>query len=543
MATAAQARSIDVRLGRYELVRRLARSELTELWLARISGAADFQRHVVIKQIRDNRASDQPFVQSFIAEARIAGRLHHHNIVQLEDIGEDQGHYYLTMDYVHGESLRRVLARLHERKELMPLEHVLSIAGAVAAALHHAHEAGIVHRAVTPGNIIVDYDGNVKVLDFGIAKALGSKAAYMAPEACTGQLVDRRADVFALGVVLHEAVTGRRLFKGESDALTKSTITHGVVPRASQHRKDLPQALDALIAKAHARLTGERYQTTDELRLALEPIAAKYGPVMPSALASYMKQLFGTRAEPWHDTKELVVAPIDFDGNGNGLALPPEQTRAETDMPTAVRSMPIGEITQVDVKPPVHEPASKSAAQESTAIVAPLSIEGSIETPYKLGRRRKLMWLAASAIIACAAMIVVLAMTAGPTPPSAPIAQHAAEHAKPAPPKAPVQAEPAAIPWEKRTWANTEAAKAATPPAPEPKAEPAPAPEPAAVPEPEPEPVRVVEAPPAPKTAPTPAPRHRKSVVARTPKSKPATKPAAKPKSWDPNALFYGKKP
>src|SRR5262249_32731440 len=156
-------------------------------------------------------------------------------------IGQEAGEYFFTMEYVHGEDLRRVLSKLSRTQRMMPLEHVVSIVMSVASALHYAHELrgsdrkplDIVHRDVSPANVIVAYDGNVKVVDFGIAKAaerstetksgtLKGKVAYMAPEQCNGRQVDRRSDVFALGIVLYELVTVRRLFKGDTDFLTMS---------------------------------------------------------------------------------------------------------------------------------------------------------------------------------------------------------------------------------------------------------------------------------------------------------------------------------
>jgi len=330
------------KLGRYEIVKRLASGELADLLLARPS-AGSSERHIIIKQLRDDQAKDAAFVKVFVAEARLASVLHHHNVVQVQDIGEEGGRPYLAMEYVHGEDVRTILARLHDRGEAMPIEHLVTIGKSVAAALHHAHEQlgadkrplGIVHGDVSPANILVGYDGNVKVADFGIAKAAlqatatqtsmrTGKGSYLAPEQCLGQGVDRRSDVFALGIVLHELATVRRLFKGESDFHTMMTIVDGTVPRPSQHRKDLPEELDKIILKALSRSPADRYQTAAELRTALDRFATKAKlTTSMTALADYMKQLFGVRLEPWlDDTKATAVATIDFDGAAAGLAQP-----------------------------------------------------------------------------------------------------------------------------------------------------------------------------------------------------------------------------
>jgi serine/threonine-protein kinase len=202
---------------------------MAELLLARASGIEGFARHVVIKRIRSEQARDPRYVKMFLDEARLAAALHHQNVVQVHDIGEQEGAYYFAMEYVHGEDLRQFLHHHAKAKLTTPYEHVVAIVGAAAAGLHHAHEQrgadrqplGIVHRDVSPGNILIGYDGCVKVVDFGIAKAaattaetqskvLKGKVGYMAPEQCRGRDVDRRADVYALGVVLYEATTVRR---------------------------------------------------------------------------------------------------------------------------------------------------------------------------------------------------------------------------------------------------------------------------------------------------------------------------------------------
>ncbi len=165
------------KLGNYELLAEVARGSTTDLILARTRGMAGFERHVVIKRVRDERVDDAQFVEAFLTEARLAGTLHHHNIVQVLDIAQEGGVPFFAMEYVHGEDLRALLAHVHKAGTWIPIQHVLTIGLAIAAALHHAHEQrssdgkplGIVHRDVTPSNIIVGYDGNINVVDFGIA--------------------------------------------------------------------------------------------------------------------------------------------------------------------------------------------------------------------------------------------------------------------------------------------------------------------------------------------------------------------------------------
>ena len=330
-------------LGRYQIIKHLANGGMAQVLLARTSGIEGFERHVVVKRIHSDRSEDPEFVKMFLDEARLAAQLHHNNIVHVHDIGKEQGEYFFAMEYVHGEDLRKLLMRMSKRKEQVPLEHIVTIITTVALALHHAHEQrgadrkplGLVHRDVSPANIIVGYDGNVKVVDFGIAKAalrvrpddtkggaLKGKVSYMAPEQCSGQPVDRRSDVYALGIVLFELCTVRRLFKGTNDFLTMSAIVQGHVPQPSSYRPDLPPELEAIILKALALEPADRYQNADDMREALEQFAATNSLRMSTgSLANYMKQVFGHRVEPWHDEEPLELEmTVDFDGSVSGAA-------------------------------------------------------------------------------------------------------------------------------------------------------------------------------------------------------------------------------
>jgi len=314
---------------------------MAEVYLATAKGIEDFERHVVIKRIHAEQARNTSFVQMFLDEARLAASLHHHNIVQVHDIGQDNDEYFYAMEYVHGEDLRALLAKLAKKKLQVPLDHVVTILSAAAAGLHYAHEhrgrdgkpLGLVHRDVSPSNILVDYEGNVKVVDFGIAKAtqhggetrsgvLKGKVSYMSPEQCRGKALDRRSDVYALGIVLYELATVRRLFKGDSDFMTMSGIVAGKIPPPSSRRPDLPAELEAIIMKALARDPAERFQSAAAMREALEAFASTANlRTSTAALAGFMKQVFGHRREPWlvPDGGPLVEEP-DFDGSASGIA-------------------------------------------------------------------------------------------------------------------------------------------------------------------------------------------------------------------------------
>ncbi len=373
----------STRLGRYEIVKTLARGALSDLLLARSTGMEGFQRYVAIKQLRAKAASDPACVESFVSEARLAAVLHHHNIVQVHDIGEEGGQPYFAMEYVHGVDLRTLLARLAKRNEQLPLQHVVSIVGSAAAALHHAHEQraidgeplNIVHRDVTPGNILVGFDGNVKVVDFGIAKAaikriqtdaavIKGQAPYMSPEQCAGKPIDRRSDVFALGIVLYELATVRRLFKGASEFLTMSAVCNAEVPRPSQYRRDIPPQLEAIMLKALSRDPNERFQTAGEMSLALDRIASTVGVgASTTALANYMRLQFGDQKEPWLVAREArpvddfdgEVTDVDFDGPASGLAPPPSESIQKMALPRAIsasKDSPIAAARTHAITPP-----------------------------------------------------------------------------------------------------------------------------------------------------------------------------------------------
>ncbi|HEY1554185.1 MAG TPA: serine/threonine-protein kinase [Kofleriaceae bacterium] len=337
------------RLGRYEIVKSLARGGMAELLLARATGMQAFERHVVVKRIRPDLAEDTRFVQMFLEEARLAASLHHQHIVQVHDVGEQDGAYFFAMEYVHGEDLRAIIEKVGERHQLVPVEIVCQIIAAAAAGLHHAHEKvgpdrqplGLVHRDVSPGNVLVGYDGGVKLVDFGLAKAalrsaattragtLKGKAGYMSPEQCRGVPLDRRSDVFTLGIVLYELLTARRVFKAANDYLTMTAIVQSDVPPPSSHRSDIPRELDEIVLRALAKEPGARYQSADELRDALERYMTEAQlRSSPKRLADYMRGLFGERPEPWLVPREPRLAPTATPSTGSGIVEPPASIEA-----------------------------------------------------------------------------------------------------------------------------------------------------------------------------------------------------------------------
>jgi serine/threonine protein kinase len=294
---------------------------MAELYLARSVGIAGFERHVVLKRIMAEHARNHRFVTMFLDEARLAAQLHHPNIAQVYDIGRVGESYFFTMEYVHGENVRDLLQRVAALKRQIPIEVTLTIIAGAAAGLHYAHDKrgldraplGIVHRDISPSNLMVAYQGVVKLVDFGIAKAshrmtetrsgaVKGKVAYMSPEQCTGHPLDRRSDLFSLGIVLYEMVTMTRLYKYGTDFETMTHIVNHPPPPPSSRRPDVPRELEQIILKALAKRADDRYQSAGELLEAIEQFASRARLALsPMGLARYVRELFGERPEPWYE--------------------------------------------------------------------------------------------------------------------------------------------------------------------------------------------------------------------------------------------------
>ncbi|MCA9653218.1 MAG: protein kinase [Myxococcales bacterium] len=304
---------------RYEQVGELARGGMAALYLARVRGPSGFTKYVVLKRILAKWADEEEFVEMFLDEARLAATLDHPNVVHVVDAGRDEEGPFFAMEHIHGEDLRSLLRAQARQGTPLELRHVITIGLGAAAGLHHAHERrdydgrplGIIHRDISPSNIIVTFEGGVKIVDFGIAKASTSrhatrpsirkgKIAYMSPEQCKGAPIDRRSDVFSLGIVLHELCTGRRLFHGDNEfAIMNAIVNHDAIA-PSRLRADLPPGLERIIQRALRRSPDERYSDARALQRDLERFAEEQG-IAPSAtaLGERLEELFGSRPYPW----------------------------------------------------------------------------------------------------------------------------------------------------------------------------------------------------------------------------------------------------
>ncbi|MCB9597993.1 MAG: protein kinase [Sandaracinaceae bacterium] len=361
--------------GPYAIVGRLALGGMAEILLAREESEGAGGRYLVIKRILAEYEKDQSFVEMFLDEARVMMRLAHPNVTHVYRFGKQDGNHFIAMEYVAGASFGKLI-RKARKSGGVPVHIACKIIGLVAEALDHAHNAknedgselGIVHRDVTPDNIMVSYDGNVKLLDFGIAKAatrshktqagvVKGKFAYMAPEQCRAKDLDHRVDVFALGVCLYEAVTGRPLYRRETEFETMEAIVRGPVPKLADRVKNPPPELEAIIQRCLAKKPEDRFQSAGELQESLAEFMAARGKVVTARkIRELMNKLFAEemRRGPTVDTTPFgssfhmgsdVASMLQF-STGDGDALP--------DLP--VPDVPLIE-DPFNFDPPAPEPA------------------------------------------------------------------------------------------------------------------------------------------------------------------------------------------
>ena len=304
--------------GKYLLLDRIAVGGMAEIFLARQMGPEGFEKTVVLKRIRPHLGDKKSFVRMFLNEAKLAAQLTHPNIIQIHDLGRvsdpsaAETSYFIAMEYLFGRDMRRVMPKAEAQGIAFPIVYACKIASQVLEGLYYAHQKadvqgrplGIVHRDVTPENIFVSFDGGVKVLDFGIAKAanqvemtrageIKGKLSYMSPEQCMGKPLDSRSDIFSLGVVLYEWITGFKLFTGEGDVAVLKSITDGKIYKPSYFKADVPEPIEQILMRALSKEPEQRYQSAWEMQYDLDKFLAN-NEFTPSNqhLATFMKQLF-----------------------------------------------------------------------------------------------------------------------------------------------------------------------------------------------------------------------------------------------------------
>ena len=301
-------------LGRYELLLPIAQGGMATVWAARQKGSRGFQKTVAIKTMLPTLSDDPQFEQMFLDEAALAAKIHHPNVAEILDLGEQDEILYLVMEWVDGEALSIVHKAARKNNTQLPLRIALRVGVQACAGLHAAHELHdendvpllLVHRDVSPQNILVTYDGIVKLVDFGVAKAVGraggettagqlkGKVPYMSPEQTRGGNVDRRTDIFAMGIVLYKLTTGLHPFLGENDLITmRNIITRPVLPPRVKN-PSFPQELDQVLVKCLQKDPDKRYQTMVELGNALERALNSMG-VADDDIGGFVRTLMGDR--------------------------------------------------------------------------------------------------------------------------------------------------------------------------------------------------------------------------------------------------------
>ncbi len=391
-------------VGRYRVVRHLASGGMAELFIARQEAMGGFEKEIVLKILQGRYAENPRVVQMFLDEARLAAKLNHASIVHVYDVAEDQTGQtggaslkYIAMEYIRGETVTDIVKRGLAVKRFLPLEHAVHVIRQTAAGLAYAHTGRdpegnllrIVHRDVSPTNILVSMEGQTKIVDFGIARAQDElrdeagvrvgKASYMSPEQVRGEGVDYRSDIFSLGIILYEITLGQRLFRGPADVVMKRIAAEKIAPPTAIKR-DYPPALELVVMRALEKNADDRYQSAEDMRVDLEEFLADEGLRTGSRrMALYMKDIFppeGTApavsAAPESGGVPLVARLRDDSEELNFDRRAPLSMRFEAAVPeeaTAGRNRP--PIPTEDVAPPAAAAPTVAATKRNGVPRAP----------------------------------------------------------------------------------------------------------------------------------------------------------------------------
>ena len=389
--------------GKYTLFERIGRGGMADVFKARIQGPAGFERTFVVKRILPHLSDDPSFTKMFIDEAKIAAKLSHPNIIQVFELGSVDDEYFMSMEYVRGHDLAETMRTLWARVGPPRPELVAYIGREMCRALAYAHEftsedgqvLGMIHRDISPSNVMLSYDGAVKILDFGIAKAVGGDAgeestksgtlkgkfAYMAPEQTVSNEIDRRIDIFATGIVLHEILTGRRLFKGENDMQTIERVRRCEVAAPSLFNPLCPHQLDQIVLQALARNRDERYQSASEMADALDDVvyASRF---QATHLAQTMRSLFPAdaggdgRAVVSGRTPHMITGSVSPSRSNTGV--PRSGSHASRPNPTGTRSPTVPPVVPPQ---PITSSSYRIPQSHSNIVMAPTTTVGFLMRP------------------------------------------------------------------------------------------------------------------------------------------------------------------
>ncbi len=305
---------VGTQVGRYTVVRHLASGGMAELFIAKQEAMGGFEKPVVLKLLQPRYAENPRVVSMFLDEARLAAKLNHPSIVHLYDVADEGGMKYIAMEYIHGETAADIVKRGLAVNNYLPLEHAVHIVRQTAAGLAYAHERResdghvlrIVHRDVSPTNILVSYEGQTKIVDFGIARAQDElreesgtrpgKASYMSPEQVRGEPADYRSDIFSLGIILYELTLCQRLYRGAPEVMMRKIVEEKVTPPTAINR-DYPPTLELIVMRALEKRPEDRYQSAEEMSHDLEEFLEESGLRSGNRRMSlYMQELFAPDA-------------------------------------------------------------------------------------------------------------------------------------------------------------------------------------------------------------------------------------------------------
>jgi eukaryotic-like serine/threonine-protein kinase len=398
---------VGQRVGRYTVLSHLASGGMAELYIARQEAVGGFEKQVVLKILQARYAKNPRVVQMFLDEARLAAKLNHPAIVHVYDVADEGGLKYIAMEYIHGETIADIVKRGLAVDRYLPLEHAVHIASQTAAGLAYAHErketdgrvVRIVHRDVSPTNILVTYEGQTEIVDFGIARAqdelreeagiLPGKASYMSPEQVRGETVDHRSDIFALGIILYELTLCQRLFRGPAEAVMKRIVGERVQPPTAV-RRDYPAALEQIVMRALEKRSEDRYQSAQEMHDDLEEFLNESGLRSGNRrVAIYMNELF---------------APGEAAGSG-AAADDPEELDFDRRAPLSMRIEPAVEV--------VARPQAAAPTRISTpiALAAPSAVPVAVAAPPELGGsapRSRGSWIFVAVFLALGIAVMVI---------------------------------------------------------------------------------------------------------------------------------------
>ncbi|MDB4963031.1 MAG: serine/threonine protein kinase [Myxococcales bacterium] len=386
--------------GKYFLLERINVGGMAEVFRAKAFGVEGFERLVAVKRILPNIAEDKEFIRMFIEEAKLAVQLNHANIAQIFDLGVVDGAYYIALEHVHGRDLRGTFDRCRQQGEAMPVAQACFIVMKVCEGLDYAHnkrdqsgrEISLVHRDVSPQNVLVSFEGEVKLIDFGIAKAAGKgsktqagilkgKFGYMSPEQVRGLPIDRRSDVFSCGIVLYELLTGERLFVGESDFSTLEKVRNVEILPPSTYNRKIPDELERIVLKALAKDTEDRYQNAIDLHDELQAFVYTAGEFYSRKdLAGWMKKTFGKEIEEetakLESYRQLKPPPAEAPATPRTITGQRSTGQAASPPPPVRRSSKAGMDAVQGTKPP-PPPANGRVSQQMPAIAASAAVPAS----------------------------------------------------------------------------------------------------------------------------------------------------------------------